>query len=78
MPRTKKTPDKIVWLKANQLSHSKLSVGVGRKRLFIDVELFGDARDRLARQIERWLPKRPARKQPRGKASATSTNTTTT
>jgi hypothetical protein len=55
MTKTKKakTPKKIVWVRANQ-TRSKISVGIGRKRVFLNVELFGPARDRVREQIKRW------------------------
>jgi hypothetical protein len=57
MARTKKTPDKTVWIKTNR-KRAKVSVGIGRKRLFINIELFGTARDRVLKQIARWEGKK--------------------
>ena len=55
MAKTKraKQPKKIVWIKANP-KRSKVSVGIGPRRLFVKLELFGDARDRVLAQLRRW------------------------
>jgi hypothetical protein len=46
-------PKKTVWIKTNR-TRAKVSIGIGRKRMFLRVELFGDARDRVVKQIMRW------------------------
>jgi hypothetical protein len=48
-----KKPKKIVWLKTNR-TRAKLSVGIGRERLYLKIELFGAARERVLKQIKRW------------------------
>lgn len=46
-------PKKTIWIKTNR-TRTKVSIGIARKRLFVRVELFGAARDRLVKQIKKW------------------------